>query len=84
MNIRKKKGVSESKEEEESLGDLAADDSFFHPPSSSKKIGKHLIKNYEKRSGRHAAPPPSQGLSGTILLTTTLSQFSTTALALWP
>jgi len=46
-----------TKEGEDSLGDLAEDDSFFHPPSSSKKIGKHLVKNSKtKRTGLSNAP----------------------------
>ena len=30
---------------------------FFNSPVSSKKVGKNIVINFERRSGRHAAPP---------------------------
>ena len=49
---------SSAKVDEVSLGNLDDDDdSFFNSPVSSKKVGKNIVINFERRSGRHAAPP---------------------------
>ena len=52
------KAPAKPDEEEDNFTDLPADDSFLHPPTSSFKLGKNLVKNYAKRSVRDAAPPP--------------------------
>ena len=43
--------------EDENLEDLAEDDSFLNPPTSTRVVGKNIIKNYEKRGNRDDAPP---------------------------
>ena len=42
---------------DESLDDLDDDDSFLNPPTSSKHVGKTIVKNYEKRGARDDSPP---------------------------
>ena len=43
--------------DDEDLDALDDDDSFLNPPTISKKIGKNIIENFEKRRSRNAAPP---------------------------
>jgi hypothetical protein len=41
----------------EELEELSEDDSFLNPPTTTMKVGKNLISNYDKKTSRDAAPP---------------------------
>ena len=58
-------------EKEFSMEPLDADDSFMNPPTVHMKIGKNLVKNYEKRRTKDAQPIDSSPKE--IFVTTSLN-----------